>query len=203
MEMIEKLARMDITARETKLIWFFIAQLQGNLLKQKLIKTEEIVKWTNLPRQHAIASVKSLIKKGVIKRQSTSFYAHYWYSFHEENFGRVHAVETLKEDVRGLRLIHGGKMPEKLSTSDEKEKEERHQSDDAFQEDRHQVGYSAVTDSVTVPRSKIAQSSYRGETISQRQKELDAHEGRKREYIPRGGESIDAKIARWKEKGTG
>lgn len=202
MEMIQQLQRMDITSRESKIIWFLIGKLQGDLMIERLIKSEEFVHATTLHKQHVSTTLKSLIAKGIIQRKSTEVLGCHWYRFHEENFGRVHAVKKIKTDVRGLRLVHS--VPQiKLSTNTEIQDGDSNQNGDPQEGDGHQVGEGRVTEVVTLSRSNSSQSSSRDENISQREKELLAHEERKREQEPRGGRSLADVLARFRNRGTG
>lgn len=144
MEMIEILQRkkVGLTAREYSVIWFLVGQLQGNLLKTKLIKTDEFTKATELPRQHVSTTIESLIEKGVITRQTgTMVYGSSWYGFNEKFFTRVIATKEVFEDKRGLRLINGGK--EDRTQKSYAENSNRTQASDGFLQDRTQTSDAA------------------------------------------------------------
>lgn len=206
MEIVKILRKTALTSRESKIVWFLIGELYGNLHEEKLIKTEEFSEGTGMSGTKVIESIHALIKKGVIIRRSTTLLGCYWYAFDKKKFGRVYAVETIKPDVKGLKLLQGGKgiiFPKELSPNEEIQQGDITQDAGCQQGDITQDQGSTLLISGNVSRSKISQSLSRGETISQRQKELDAHEERKREYIPRGGESLQSKIERWKEGKVG
>jgi hypothetical protein len=104
-EMIEILMRMDLSGSEFRLIWYFVRELQGWQMIEKIIKTGKIIKDTGLSKQLAIPALSSLVTKGVIQRLTTPEYGVYGYRFNEDNFGRVHATKRVRKDKKFLRLV--------------------------------------------------------------------------------------------------
>lgn len=191
-EMTNVLMRSDLTSREFRVVFFLIHEVIGKQLVRKLIKTEEFIKGTGMPKDHLIPAIRSLVEKGIIKRQSTSFRGCYFYEFHEVNFGRVIATKEIFEDKKGLKLIQGGKVSE-LDTSKNERVSELDTSNDP-----------KVSELDTSSRSNLQTDSLREIHKSQRQKELDAHEERKREQIPKGSNAyfnFHAKLEEWKQRG--
>lgn len=201
MEMIQILRKKKLTIREHQIVWFLIGELQGNLLEQKLIKTIEFEDGTGIPTRHIIYAIKSLIAKGIIERQTTSLQGCYWYNFNKKTFGRVYAVETVKKDVKGLKLIQGGKS-KKLSTNDENPDSDVTQDRYSKEPDVTQDRYPRLPTIGRLARTKSTQSFYRDKNFPE-VKELNApskkpgdnshfenqmteHERRKKEEAPRG-----------------
>jgi hypothetical protein len=200
MEMVKIFRKLDIDRRESKILWFLIGELQGKMYVETLLKTVDFCDGTGMPRQHVDSSIKLLIKKRIVRRQTTTLHGCYWYSFDKQTFGRVVGVKTIKQDVKGLRLIEGGKS-KKLSTRDENQEHDRHQNSDGLNTDRHRNSDTTVTKTVTLARTKSTQSSSRGDGTSlksQREKELLAHEARKRDYLPKGDRSFSELMQRVK-----
>lgn len=108
-EMTHMLMRSDLTNREFRIVFFLFDEIVAKQYKSEMIKIEQFVEGTSLPSRHVIPAIKSLIKKGIIKRQSTSFRGTYFYQFHETNFGRVVATKEVYESKKGLKLLQGGK----------------------------------------------------------------------------------------------
>jgi len=186
-EMLEILMKSDLTNREFRVVMFLFKEILKKQFKRELIKTEEFIKGTCLPKNHLIPAIRSLIKKGIIKRQATSFRGAYFYEFREEHFGRVIGTKEIYETKRGLKLLQGGKALEvpELGTSRKSE-----------------VPNLGTSNRVQVPELGTSPSSKMGTDLkekiqkSQRQKELDAHEERKRQQIPRGSTSLADLIER-------
>lgn len=202
MEIVKILRRTDITSRESKVIWFLLGELYGNLHDQKIIKTVEFCDGTGLNRDKVTKAIQGLIKKEIIIRQSTEMYGFHRYSFNKQKFGRNYAVENIKPDIRGLKLLQGGKGKKKLSTAEENEYLNNIPERDGLNNNRITNGYDTTSTSDTVPSSKISQSLYRDEISSQRQKELLAHEERKQHYLRRGSGTLAELIANARIRGT-
>lgn len=105
-EMVEMLARLDLTAREHKVVWGLIRYLQGWQMKERVIKTKNLLKITGMRKDHLSETVKSLMAKGIIQRLDIDpKVGLYSYRFHEENFVRTHATEVIRIDKKLLKLV--------------------------------------------------------------------------------------------------
>lgn len=108
-EMTEKLMRMDLTAREHRLVWFFSREIIGYCLREKVIKTAKIIRDTALPKQNLNTALRSLLKKGVIERFDIDAGepGQYLYRFNEVLFERVNATKSVKDSyVEDGKVIH-------------------------------------------------------------------------------------------------
>lgn len=181
--MTQSLARMDLTSREHRVIWFLIDEIQGSQMKQRAIKTSQFMAATGIPKQKVIPAINSLLEKGVIKRTETKEAGWYLYEFSERNFGRVHATKDIHQDRKGLRLLKGG-VPEMVTH-------------DTGVSTRN--GDSRVPEMGTSPRSKSSLDPLRENQNLQESKELSAHEERKKEYIPKGSGQLAELLVRCAE----
>lgn len=111
-EMTEFLMRLDLTSREFKLVFFFIREIQGYQLREKIIKTSKIITSTGLAKQNLNPALKSLITKGVISREPIKSKERglYLYRFNEQSFGRTCATKEVKqsyfEDGKVIHIAH-------------------------------------------------------------------------------------------------
>lgn len=104
-EMTEILMTRSFTPHESRIIWFFIRHLQGYQMKERVIKTSEIIKGTQTNKQRVIESINSLIKKGVLVRTPGVERGEYIYSWNENLFERTHATEKVKVDRKVTDLM--------------------------------------------------------------------------------------------------
>lgn len=103
-EMTEILMRLQLSGHETRLLWFFIRQLQGYQMEEKLIHLEDMVFDTGLRPERVCNSLKSLLDRKIIKRRAGSRKGEYAYRWNEKFFGRTHATKTIKTDPKITRL---------------------------------------------------------------------------------------------------
>lgn len=105
-EMSERFMRMDLTAREFKVVWFLIRELHGWSMKQRIIKTQKFITDTGLVKQSLIPTIQSLIQKGVIQRfDADGEPGEYVYFFNESNFSTTHATEEVRVDPKVSSLL--------------------------------------------------------------------------------------------------
>lgn len=85
-KIIEKLISIELTPRENRILWFLIKELNGDQIKEKLIKTSEFIEKTGLYRQNLDIAIKSLLKKQIITRSKEGNQGKYIYKFNTDFF---------------------------------------------------------------------------------------------------------------------